>query len=145
MNCEASYKIMANPAGPVCNLECTYCYYLEKKELYSESESFNMSEGVLEQYVKDYIGSVQGDEVEFLWQGGEPTLRGIGFFEKAIEYQSRYSKGKGILNTLQTNGTLLNKEWVKFLRNNSFLVGVSIDGPEHIHNRYRRYRDGSGT
>ena len=132
-----SFHIMVKPRGPVCNLECKYCYYLSKQDLYPDS-NFLLSEKVLKEFTRQYIEAQQVSEVTFSWQGGEPTLIGLNFFKKAIEYQKRYSKpGMRIINTFQTNGTLLNDEWGQFLRNSSFLVGISIDGPPELHDVYR--------
>ncbi len=139
MNFDA-FHIMAKPIGPVCNLNCEYCYYLEKEKLYPADENWKMPENVLEKYVKEYIASQKVSEVVFSWQGGEPTLLGIDFFRKAIKFQKQYSNGKKIINTFQTNGVLLNDAWCDFLANNNFLVGLSIDGPREIHDKYRKMK-----
>ena len=136
---------MAKPTSAMCNLDCKYCFYSSKKELYSE-EDFKMSDRVLEEYVYQYIGANENPEVTFAWQGGEPTLMGIDFFLKAIQFQEKYKKpGMQIFNTIQTNGTLLNEAWCEFFRKNNFLVGISIDGPQEFHDFYRKDKKGNST
>jgi uncharacterized protein len=132
-----AFSIMAKPHGSVCNLHCTYCYYLEKKKLYPESGNFRMSDGLLELFIRQYIESQDVPVVNFIWQGGEPTLMGVDFFKKAVALQKKYSNGKTIENALQTNGTLINADWCKFLYDNHFLVGISVDGPGMIHDEHR--------
>ena len=136
---------MAKPAGPKCNLNCDYCFYLEKLALFRKEDDCRMSDEVLQAYITKYINSKPTPEVEFVWQGGEPTLLGLNFFNKIIEFQKPFMKQKKIINSLQTNGTFLNDEWCKFLKKNKFLVGISLDGPREIHDRYRRDRGGRGT
>ena len=132
------FHVMAKPAGSACNLDCAYCFYLSKRELPGGPGSGHMSDETLELFVRDYIASVTGDEVVFSWQGGEPTLLGVGFFEKAVRLQRKYAKaGQRIENDLQTNGTLLDADWAKFLKENRFLVGLSIDGPKELHDQLR--------
>ncbi len=129
---------MAKPSGSVCNIDCKYCFYLEKEKLYPEAgKNWRMSEETLEQYVKQYIEAQDVPVVNFAWQGGEPTLMGLDFFRRAIELQERYANGKAVTNAFQTNGILLDDEWGEFLHKNKFLVGLSIDGPEQFHDRYR--------
>ena len=136
---------MAKPTGAKCNLDCKYCFYSSKKELYSE-EDFKMSDRVLEEYICQYIGANENPEVTFAWQGGEPTLMGIDFFIKAIHFQEKYKKpGMQIFNTIQTNGTLLDEAWCEFFRENNFLVGISIDGPQEFHDFYRKDKKGNST
>ena len=137
--------IMAKPIGPVCNLKCEYCFYLEKQALFPKDEKYRMSDKVLSAYVTKYITSQPTPEVEFVWQGGEPTLLGLDFFKRAIELQRPYRDQKIIKNSLQTNGTLLTDEWCVFLKKHNFLVGISLDGPKEIHDRYRRDRGGNAT
>ncbi|BAO28331.1 radical SAM protein [Sulfuritalea hydrogenivorans sk43H] len=133
-----SFHVMAKPIGPSCNLDCTYCYYLAKADLADGSRSGKMSDEVLERFIRKYIQSVTAKEVVFSWQGGEPTLLGIGFFQRVVELQKKYAKPhQAIQNDLQTNGTLLDDEWCRFLRDNRFLVGLSIDGPREIHDHFR--------
>ena len=136
---------IAKPVGFTCNMRCDYCFYLEKENLYPGKKDFGMPEEVLRTFIKNYIKSQQTPEVEFVWQGGEPTLRGIDFFQKALQYQKRYRASKTIRNFIQTNGTLLTDEWCNFLKQNEFLVGLSLDGPEDIHDQYRHNRAGQPT
>ena len=140
-----NFQIMTKPMGPICNLDCTYCYYLEKENLYGEKKSFKMSEDVLESYIRQYIESQTSPTVSFAWQGGEPTLLGVPFFERVIQLQAKYCGGKRIENAFQTNGTLLDDEWGEFLHRNSFLIGISIDGPAEIHDAYRVDKGGQPT
>lgn len=137
--------IMAKPIGPKCNLNCEYCFYLEKEALFGESEKFRMSDAVLSSYISKYIASQPTPEVEFVWQGGEPTLLGLDFFRRVIALQAPFVHQKKITNNLQTNGTLLNDEWCQFLKKHNFMVGISLDGPKDIHDRYRRDRTGQAT
>lgn len=141
----APFHVMTKPIGPICNLECRYCFYLEKESLFPKGESFRMGDGVVEAYVRQYIESQDGDAVDFAWQGGEPTLLGVGYFRRVVELQRRYGAGRRIRNALQTNGTLLDDEWGEFLRENDFLVGLSVDGPERLHDAYRVDRRGGAT
>ncbi len=131
--------------GPVCNLDCEYCFYLEKEALFPEGSRFRMTEEVLEGYVRQYIESNPGPEVAFGWQGGEPMLRGLDFFRAAARLQEKYADGRRITNALQTNGLLLNDEWCEFLAENRFLVGISLDGPARMHDRYRLDKGGKPT
>ena len=132
---------MTKPIGPICNLDCTYCFYLEKEKLYPGTKpgtkSWVMSGEVLERYVREYIAAQPQDEVHFAWQGGEPTLLGVDFFRRVVELQAHYAGGKTIANALQTNGVLIDDEWGEFLGEHGFLVGVSIDGPRELHDCYR--------
>ncbi|MFT4113751.1 anaerobic sulfatase maturase [Silvibacterium sp.] len=133
-----AFHIMAKPHGPICNLDCTYCYYLEKEKLYAKSgRGFRMPDDVLESYIRQYIASHPSSHVSFAWQGGEPTLLGVEYFERIVALQQQYANGKTIENALQTNGTLLDDAWGEFLAKNRFLIGLSIDGPEHLHDAYR--------
>lgn len=136
---------MAKPIGPLCNLNCSYCYYLEKRALYGTPGSWRMPEDILEQYVRQYIQSQPTPEVHFAWQGGEPTLIGLEFFRKVVELQKIYAAGKTITNALQTNGTLLDDSWCEFLARHKFLVGVSVDGPRELHDAYRQDKHGKPT
>jgi uncharacterized protein len=133
----SSFHIMTKPIGPICNLDCKYCFYLEKEKLYPKTEKWQMSGEVLERYIRDYIAAQPGDEVHFAWQGGEPTLLGVDFFRAAVELQQRYADGKTVANALQTNGVLIDDAWGEFLAKHSFLVGISIDGPRELHDCYR--------
>ena len=132
------FHAMAKPAGAACNLDCAYCFYLSKHDLPGGPGPGQMSEETLERFVRDYIGSVTADEVVFTWQGGEPTLRGLDFFERVVALQRQYAKpGQRIENDLQTNGVLLDDDWARFLKSNHFLVGLSIDGPRDVHDALR--------
>lgn len=137
--------VMAKPTGPICNLNCEYCFYTEKTALFHDRSAACMSDAILESFVKQYITSQDAPEILFTWQGGEPTLAGLDFFRKAVKLQNKYAAGKRICNSLQTNGTLLNEEWCEFLKANNFLVGISLDGPEYIHDHYRVDHNGKPT
>jgi len=140
------FHTMVKPTGSICNLDCSYCYYLHKEELLGSKSKFRMSDVVLETHIRQYIQGQDGAEVVFSWQGGEPTLLGIPFFEKAIALEQKYKKpGQRIENDLQTNGTLINYDWCRFLKKHNFLVGLSIDGPEELHDEYRVTKDGKPT
>jgi uncharacterized protein len=140
------FHIMAKPHGPICNLSCTYCYYLEKENLYpGNGRDFRMRDEVLENYVRQYILAQPAETIRFAWQGGEPTLLGVKFFERAIELQKKYAGGRKIENAFQTNGTLLDDKWGEFLARNNFLIGLSIDGPEELHDAYRVDKGGQPT
>lgn len=140
------FHIMAKPHGPICNLDCTYCYYLEKENLYAgNGRDFRMRDNVLENYIRQYIQTHPLSTVQFAWQGGEPTLLGVPFFERVIELEKKHSGGKKIENAFQTNGTLLDDKWGEFLARNGFLVGLSIDGPEELHDAYRVDKGGEPT
>ncbi|WP_264295653.1 anaerobic sulfatase maturase [Altererythrobacter sp. CC-YST694] len=135
---------MAKPSGPACNLDCTYCFYLEKEALFPGRKMRRMSDEVLEAYIRNTIASTpSGHPVHFTWQGGEPTLLGIDFYRRAVELQKLHGARRQIENGFQTNGTLIDDEWAAFLAENHFLVGLSLDGPREIHDRYRRYRSGA--
>ncbi len=144
-NSAQGFHIMAKPIGPVCNLNCEYCYYIDKKALFGKDESYRMGDDVLEAYIKKYIAEQIGGEIEFVWQGGEPTLLGIDFFRKVVGLELRYGGNKRIKNSFQTNGTLLTDEWCRFFKENNFLVGLSLDGPREVHDRYRVEREGKPT
>jgi uncharacterized protein len=141
------FYISSKPMGSVCNLDCHYCYYLEKSHLYPKKEKHLMSDEMLEHYVKAYISESQSQEVVFTWHGGEPLLQKIEFYRKAVALQHQYAKQyrKRVMNSLQTNGTLLNDEWVQFFAEHRFLIGLSIDGPEHLHDYYRKNKNGSSS
>ena len=136
--------VMAKPVGAACNLQCSYCYYLEKKRLYDASSQL-MSDEMLELFIREYIHSQTTLEVLFTWHGGEPLLRPISFYERALELQRRYADGRRIANCVQTNATLIDDEWCEFFRKNNFLVGVSIDGPQTMHDSLRTSRRGESS
>ncbi len=138
----ASFHVMTKPVGPICNLDCKYCFYLEKEAMFSSKERFHMSNEVLNAYVRDYICAQNSPEITFSWQGGEPTLLGIDFYRQVIRLQERYADDRKIRNAIQTNGTLLDDEWCEFLTQHNFLVGISIDGPEELHDKYRMDKSG---
>lgn len=137
--------LMAKPVGPICNLDCSYCFYLEKEQLHPPRERFSMSDDVLRLYVQRYIAAQPTPEVEFTWQGGEPTLLGLDFFQRAVAYQRQFAGNKVIRNTLQTNGTLLTEDWCAFLAREGFMVGISLDGPRHVHDLYRPDKRGRSS
>ena len=137
-------SLLVKPAGPDCTLRCTYCFYLAKAALF-EGARHRMTDGLLERTVRQALEG-GGPTVSFGWQGGEPTLLGIEFFRRAVALQSEYRRpGQRVRNGLQTNGVLIDEAWCAFLRENRFLVGLSLDGPQHVHDRYRRTADGRGT
>lgn len=140
------FHVMIKPVGSACNLNCTYCFYLSKATLPNGPGLRNMSDETLELLIRSYIRDVTASDVVFTWQGGEPTLRGLDFFRKAVALQKKYAKpGQEILNDLQTNGTLIDEQWCRFLKKNDFLVGLSIDGPESLHDAFRKTKDGLPT
>ncbi len=140
-----SLHAMAKPIGSACNLDCTYCYYLSKEQLLGQDRK-RMSDAVLETYIADYIAAQDAEEIAFTWHGGEPTLLGLGFFEKVVQFQNKHlPAGRRISNDIQTNGTLLDDEWCAFLASNGFLVGLSIDGPRALHDKYRPTKTGQGS
>ena len=129
--------VMLKPAGAHCNLACKYCYYLEKNKLYQTSHQHLMTDEMLEQFTREYIEAQTMPQVLFTWHGGEPLMRSIDFYKKALALQKKYAHGKQIDNVIQTNGTLLTDEWCEFFSQNHWLVGISIDGPQKYHDHYR--------
>lgn len=143
-----AFHVLAKPIGAICNLNCHYCFYLDKEELFERPRSFRMNEEVLENFIRQYIESQPEGipEVNISWQGGEPTLLGIDFFRKALQIERKYQRpGQKILNSFQTNAILLDEEWAEFFSQHSFLVGVSIDGPKYLHDRFRLDKKGHGS
>lgn len=139
---------MAKPIGPICNLDCEYCYYLHKEDLYPQTKSWRMEPETLETYIEQYISAQPEDseEVTFAWQGGEPTLLGLDFFKRIVELEKKFARpGQKIANALQTNGVLLDDEWAEFFKQEGFLIGLSIDGPAELHDRYRYDKKGNGS
>lgn len=138
--------VMLKPVSSICNLSCKYCYYLEKNNLYKNADNkqdkFIMNDALLERFIEQYINSQTQSQIMFTWHGGETLMRPISFYKKAIELQKKYSQGYHIENTIQTNGTLLTDEWCRFFKENGWLVGVSIDGPQEFHDEYRRNKNG---
>ena len=143
MNKITHYQLMSKPTGSRCNIHCDYCYYLEKDKL-DDSHSLVMNDETLENYVRQYIESQDVNIVDFIWQGGEPTLAGIEFYKKAIELQKKHACGKKINNYFQTNGILIDDEWAAFFKENEFLLGLSIDGDDEFNDKYRRTNSGKG-
>ncbi len=140
------FHTMVKPSGAQCNLDCAYCFYLHKEELLQQPHKARMSEPVLEQHIAQYIEAHTAAQVVFSWQGGEPTLMGLDYFERIVELQQRYKKpGQAIENDLQTNGILLDDAWCAFLKRHNFLVGLSIDGPAELHDAYRTTKGGTPT
>lgn len=137
--------VMLKPVGARCNLACEYCYYLEKQHLYGDEPRHIMSEELLERFIQQYIDAQMTSEVLFTWHGGETFMRPLSFYRHAIELQKKYANGKTISNCIQTNGTLVTEEWARFLHDENWLVGVSIDGPQEFHDEYRRTRQGKPT
>lgn len=147
LQARAPFHVLVKPIGPLCNLNCEYCFYLDKTEMFRGSK-FRMCDATLETHIKGYIESQprQCKEVSFAWQGGEPTLMGLDFFKRVVELQQKYKRpGMQVDNALQTNGTKLDAAWCKFLKANNFLVGISLDGPRELHNRYRKTKGGKGS
>lgn len=137
--------VLAKPTGAICNLACSYCFFLDKELLYPGSP-FRMSDELLENYIRQLIESHRADRVTVAWQGGEPTLMGLDFYRRAIQFQDKYRKpGMTFENTMQTNGTLLDDEWCEFFDENNFLIGISLDGPRELHNAYRVDKKGRPT
>lgn len=139
------FHVMTKPVGPICNLDCTYCYYLEKEKLYPRGENFRMTPEVLEAYIRQYLESQTTREVTFAWQGGEPTLLGVDYFRRIVELQRKHAGGREVKNALQTNGTRLDAEWCRFFREEGFLIGLSLDGPRRLHDTYRVDKGGKPT
>lgn len=131
-----AFTTMLKPAGSTCNLNCSYCYYLDKALQYGGKQCV-MNEELLEDYIRQYIQGNAVDTVTFCWHGGEPLLLGTDYYRKAVKLQKKYAAGKKILNTIQTNGTLLNDEWCRFFKEKNFLVGISLDGPKDVHDAFR--------
>lgn len=141
-----AFHAMAKPSGSECNLNCDYCFYLEKHALYSSHPTQRMDDATLEAYVRHYIAANESqNEIAFTWQGGEPTLLGLDFYRRAVALQQKFGAGRRISNSFQTNGVLLDDEWCAFLAENQFLVGLSLDGPAEIHNQYRLTKGGRPT
>ncbi len=142
------FHVMVKPIGPICNLGCKYCFYLEKESLYPDKPgqpAWQMPPDVLEAFIRQFIEAQDIPEINFAWQGGEPTLLGVDFFRRAVELQQQYANGKRITNAFQTNGVLLDEAWCDFFAENEFLIGLSIDGPEGIHDHFRVDKGGRPT
>ncbi|HIZ85556.1 MAG TPA: anaerobic sulfatase maturase [Candidatus Coprenecus stercoravium] len=139
-----AFSLMLKPVGSRCNLRCSYCYYLDKSCIYGGREPL-MSLALLERCIRDFCESCDLPELTIEWHGGEPLLAGMDFFRSALAFERKYSRGRPVHNTLQTNGTLLNAEWASFFHDNNFLIGLSLDGPEDVHDRFRHTVSGGGT
>ncbi len=144
-NVPPAFHLLAKPTGSVCNLDCAYCFFLEKEKLYPGQRS-RMSDELLERYIRELIAAHRTPEVTIAWQGGEPMLMGLEFFRRAVELAHKYARpGMTVRHTLQTNGTKINGDWARFFAENGFLVGLSIDGPRQLHDAYRRDKAGRPT
>ncbi|MBE9171481.1 anaerobic sulfatase maturase [Pleurocapsales cyanobacterium LEGE 06147] len=144
-NAPSAFHLLAKPTGAICNLDCQYCFFLAKEQLYPGSK-FRMGDDLLETYIQQLLESHQTSEVTVAWQGGEPTLMGLEFFERSIELVEKYKKpGQQVNHTLQTNGTRLNDKWGKFFKQHNFLIGLSVDGPQPMHDAYRVDKRGRGS
>jgi uncharacterized protein len=141
----SAFHVMAKPTGPICNLDCKYCFYLEKENLYPSTTDWRMSDAVLEFYIRQFIEAQDVPAISFAWQGGEPTILGVDFFRRVVEFEKKYANGKQIENAFQTNGVLLDDAWGDFLAENQFLVGLSIDGPREMHDKFRVDKGGQPT
>jgi uncharacterized protein len=145
-NSSREFQVFVKPVGSSCNLRCSYCYYLEKKDLYPYTKSFRMSDEILENYIIQHIEATTDKVIFFSWHGGEPILAGLDFYKKAVRLQKKYlPAGKSIQNGIQTNGTLLSNELCRFFADENFIVGISMDGPEEYHNRHRRSADNKAS
>ncbi len=139
-------QVFTKPAGSICNLDCHYCYYLKKEHLYPKGESLSMSEDILEEYIVQHIDAFPGPVINFSWHGGEPTILGLEYFRKIVALQGKHlPPDQRITNAIQTNGTLLDEDWCRFLAAEDFAVGISLDGPQEIHDRYRVTKNGNPT
>jgi len=139
------FHLLAKPTGAACNLGCKYCFFLSKKNLYPGS-SFRMSDELLETYIRQYLEAQKVPQATIAWQGGEPTLMGLEFFQRSVQYQQKYKRPEmTIQNTMQTNGILLDDEWCEFFHQNNFLIGLSLDGPRELHDAYRTDKAGNPT
>jgi uncharacterized protein len=139
------FHVLAKPAGPICNLDCKYCFYLEKERLYPHATDWRMADDVLESFIRQYIAAQRSPVIGFAWQGGEPTLLGVDYFRRVVALQKQHANGKRIENAFQTNGILLNDEWARFFAEHEFLLGVSIDGPREVHDAWRVDKGGQPT
>jgi len=142
---QRSFQVLAKPMGSLCNIDCTYCYYLHKKDLLPDHAASRVSDELLEELIRQHIEGQDADAVVFTWHGGEPMLAGLGFYRKVVQIQQRYAGRKRIENDLQTNGLLLDEAWCEFLKEHRFLVGLSIDGPKHLHDHFRKSKGGEPT
>ncbi len=140
------FQVFAKPIGSICNLECHYCYYLEKKHLYPKGESFRMPDEILEEYIVQHINASPETVIRFSWHGGEPTVLGLDYFRKIVSLQRKHQlPNRLVANGIQTNGTLLDEEWCRFFVKEGFAVGLSLDGPQEMHDQYRVTKDKKPT
>lgn len=140
------FQVFAKPAGPACNLACHYCYYLEKERLFPAGAPLRMADDLLELYIAQQIEASPGPVIRFAWHGGEPTILGLDYFRRIVAIQHRHTPaGRRVENGIQTNGTLLDDEWCRFLADQNFAVGISIDGPRELHDLHRVTRDGESA
>jgi uncharacterized protein len=140
------YQIFAKPIGAVCNLHCDYCYYLKKQSLYPDENSFRMPDDILEEYILQHIQTSPDPVINFSWHGGEPTLLGLDYFQKIVQLQRKHQPSRRqIINGIQTNGTLIDEDWCRFLAAERFAVGISLDGPQELHDTYRLTKGGKPT
>lgn len=138
-----NFHLLAKQAGAACNLNCTYCFFLSKDNLYEENESPLMDEATLDTYIRQLVLTSASSEIQITWQGGEPMLRGLDFFQRSVELANRYCKPRQpIFHSIQTNGTLIDDSWAAFFKKNNYLVGLSIDGPRDLHDAYRLRKNG---
>jgi len=143
-SCE--FQVFAKPVGSICNLDCHYCYYLKKQQLYPKGGSFRMPDDILEEYIVQHIEAWPDSVIRFSWHGGEPTILGLDYFRKIVALQRKHlPSGRTVINGIQTNGTLLNEDWCRFLSEEGFTVGISLDGPREIHDRFRVTKDQKPT
>lgn len=144
-NAPPAFHLLAKPTGPICNLDCEYCFFLSKENLYP-GDRFRMSADILETYIRQLLEAHRTPEVTVAWQGGEPTLMGLDFFRRSVELVDQYRRpGQRVQYTIQTNGTKIDDRWAAFLKQHNFLVGLSVDGPRHLHDRYRVDKQGKGS
>ncbi len=144
-NPRQAFHLLVKPTGAACNLDCKYCFFLSKEILYPGSQ-FRMTDDLLKAYIRQQLEAQQIDEVSINWQGGEPTLMGLDFFQRSVEYTERYKRpGQKVQYTIQTNGTKVNEEWAVFFKEHDFLVGLSMDGPKELHDQYRLNKGGQGS
>ena len=140
-----AYHVLAKPTGPICNLDCEYCFFLSKEMLYP-GDRFRMADDLLEEYLKQLLESHRTSEVTIAWQGGEPTMMGLDFFRRSVELVDKHKRpNQHVMYTIQTNGVLIDDNWADFFKENNFLVGLSVDGPEDLHDAYRKDKRGKGS
>lgn len=140
------FQVFVKPIGSLCNLDCHYCYYLKKENLYPKDESFRMPDSILEQYIIQHLAASSGSVINFSWHGGEPLLLGLDYFRKIVALQHKHRpRHQRITNGIQTNGTLLDEDWCRFLAEENFTVGLSLDGPKRMHDRYRVFKGQNPT